>query len=127
MFNKIKDWKVGDSIITLSLQSNYFGNQQLFLNRQRRKTGYKNEGGVEIPFEYANAIALCLEKQITDNAYAKGTCEKNDIGRMGDYTFETIKKFILRDGRVINLKLMYNSYETKLFLNRQSGFGNKGN
>ena len=127
MFKKIKDWKIGDDIITLSLQISDFGNKQLFLNRQRKMTGYKHESGVEIPFEYANELALYLKNETTDNAYVKGTCDEKDIGKLDGYTFETIKKFILRDGKVLNLKLMYNSNETKLFLNRQSGIGNQGN
>ncbi len=127
MFKKIKDWKIGDDIITLSLQISDFGNEQLFLNRQRKKTGYKHEPGVEIPLEYANELALWLKNQTTDNAYVKGTCNEKDIGKLDDYTFEIIKKFILRDGKVLNLKLMYNSNETKLFLNRQSGIDNQGN
>jgi len=127
LFKKIKEWKVDDGTITLSLQSSDLGVKQLFLNRQRKRYGYQNESGVEIPFEFANPIALWLFRQTTENAYVKGTCDKTDIGKKADYTFETIKKFILKDDRVINLKLMYNNDETKLFLNRQSGFENKGN
>ena len=97
MFEKIKEWKTGDDIITLWLQTMDRGAQQLFLNRQRKRTGFTNERGVEIPFENANILALYLMAQISDDkSYARGTCDKADVEKKGDYTFESIKKFILR-------------------------------
>lgn len=125
-FFKIERWRDDDSYIILSLHIGAYGNPQLFLNRRREKTGYLPEGGVEIPREDAQEIARWILRQTTSKAYVKGTCKKNEIGKKGEYTFETIQSFPLRDGRVIKLCLMYNKSETKLFLNRSDDKPEKG-
>ncbi len=100
----------------LSFQITESGKEQLFLNRIKNE---KRERGVEIPFDLSQEVGRWLFRQTGPDAYQKEECNPEETGKLGDYTFETIKTFEVDSWKSIALKLMYNAKETKYFLNIQ--------
>jgi len=135
-FFLIKDWDAKnikriderDYRIKLSFQITQSGREQLLLNRHKKGNATPDKG-VVIPISVSPYIGQCMQKQIGENGYQKGSCDSKDIGKKDAYTFELIQSFPLEDSNdTINFKLMHNSKETKYFLNNQfdpSATGNK--
>ncbi len=118
-FYQIKSWPKDNYSIVLSFQITTSGREQLFLNRIKNE---KRERGVEIPLNLAQEVGRWLFKQTSSDAYQKGGCNQEERGKLGDYTFETIKKFKVNTEKSITLKLMHSFRETKYFLNIENEF-----
>jgi len=113
-FYPIKEWPKDNYRIVLSFQITVSGREQLFLNRIKNE---RRERGAEIPLNLAQEVGQWLYKQTSSNAYHKGECAQDNIGKLGDYTFELIKKFEINYEKTIALKLMHSPTDTKYFLN----------
>jgi len=113
-FYPIKEWPKDNYRIVLSFQITVSGREQLFLNRIKNE---RRERGVEIPLNLAQEVGQCLFKQTSSDAYQKGEYVPDDVGKLGDYKFELIKKFEINYEKTIALKLMHSPTDTKYFLN----------
>lgn len=113
-FYEIKSWLKDNYRIVLTFQITVSGREQLFLNRIKNE---RRERGAEIPLNLAQEVGQQLFKQTSSGAYQKGECNPEDIGKLGEYTFELIKKFEIDSEKTITLKLMHSPSETKYFLN----------
>jgi hypothetical protein len=134
-FFPIKDWDAKhikrpdehDYYIKLSFHIIRPGKEQFLLNRLKKGNEWPDKG-VEIPIALSPYVGRCMLEQTGSVAYKKGQCDPRDINSLDGYKFELIRSFPIRGlYSAINFKLMYNSKETKYFLNRQIGIKNKGN
>jgi hypothetical protein len=113
MFFKIIDeWSDPSNKIRLSYMIPRFSNEiMLFLNRQRKSRGWKDEPGPEIPMSLAQKIGFLLL-----NLPRRGN---GKIEREGDWFFDPIYDWPIASNVKIVLKLQYNDRETKYFLNKE--------
>ena len=128
-FYKWKEWKHDDRIIQLSIKMISVLKFQLFLNRQSGRTNFENEKGCTISLENTKAVYLLLFKQTQeDMKYKKGTSKNIDV--VQGFTWELIDRIKIKDewgdtGRAINLKLMHSKYGDKIFLQNETGLGDR--
>jgi len=122
-FILLKPWKTPTDEIRLSLlilkdsnESRYY-----FLNRRRKKYGWKWERGVEIPIDLAWKIGGKLLDRPKE-------LPVGEIESYGDWDFMPIYSWPVSQYKKINLKRMKNRItgEEKYFLNRQDGSINEG-
>ena len=115
-FYPIKEWPKDNYRIILSFQITVSGREQLFLNRIKNE---RRERGAEIPLNLAQEVGQWLFKQTSSDAYQKGECASDDIGRLGDYKFTGIliiiatgpRKTEIRNSSIANCKI---SHEIKI-------------
>ena len=128
-FFKWKEWRHDDRIIQLNVMIISGLKYQLFLNRQSGRTNFENEKGCTIGLNNAKEIYLALFKQTQeDMKYKKGTSK--NIETVQGFTWELIERIKIKDewgdtGRAINLKLMHSKYGDKIFLQNDTGLGDR--
>ncbi|MBT5842972.1 MAG: hypothetical protein HOK63_00350 [Thaumarchaeota archaeon] len=116
-FFQIREWNDKDGNIFLKLRFDKHSTD-FFINRE--KTPGKRDYGVTFPVQMSEDVVQVLRKEIsTDTQYVKGT--SRDITQSGINTFELIEQIpITRNGidsgTKINVKLMYNMQNEKIFL-----------
>ncbi len=122
-FIPLKPWKTPTDEIRLSLMILADSNESknYFLNRRRKKYGWKWERGVEIPI----ALAWKIGGKLLD---PPKELPRGELERYGDWDFMLIYNWSVSQYKKINLKRMKNRItgEEKYFLNRQDGLINEG-